>query len=166
VTGDGEPRNVLLDASVLINLANLNRLSLLGALEERFFVPESVIDEIRRETQRRRLKKALQAGFLQRMDPEDSASLHLFSRLLRDGLGAGEAACLALAATRDWVVATDDRRARREARKQGVGHLGTPGLLLLAIRRDLLSVEEADAAIEILEKHRFRVAFDSFAELL
>lgn len=166
MTEGAERRSVLVDASVLINLANLKRLSLLGGFEERFLVPRSVVDEIRRETQRRRLRNAFQAGFLEQMDPEDSDSLLLFSRLRREGLGGGEAACLAMAATRGWIVASDDRLAQREARRRGVEYLGTPGLLLIAIRRDLLTLEEADAMIGVLEEHRFRVAFESFAELL
>src|SRR5215470_3847723 len=75
---------------------------------------------------------------------------------LRRIMGQGEAACLAMAAARGWMVASDERRwFRREA----VAHLGegrlvtTAGLLVLAIRAGFLSMEEADHTKAVLEQH-------------
>ena len=48
------------------------------------------------------------------------AELLTFVDLLAAGLGTGEAATIALARHRQWVVATDDRRARRLAANLGV----------------------------------------------
>jgi len=84
-------------------------------------------------------------------------------------LGKGEAACLAMAQHRGWVVACDERRAfLREARRR-VGEtrlLNTPGLILLAIRQSKMTVEEADEAKKVLETRRFRMKFRSFGDLL
>jgi predicted nucleic acid-binding protein len=88
---------------------------------------------------------------------------------LRRIMGQGEAACLALAEARGWLIASDEkRRFRREVQARlGTGRLiTTAGLFVLAIRAGLLSVEQSDQAKALLEQHRFRMAFGSFRELL
>jgi len=84
---------------------------------------------------------------------------------LRQVVGRGEAACLALAESREWLIASDEkRRFRREVLAcLGDGRLvTTPGLFVLAIRAGAISVEEADEAKAILERNRFRMGFSSF----
>ena len=83
-------------------------------------------------------------------------------------MGSGEAACLAMAETRGWLIAPDEkRRFRREViARLGEGRLvTTAGLFVIAIRAGAISVEEADHVKEVLERHRFRIAFRSFREL-
>ena len=81
----------------------------------------------------------------------------------------GEAACIARAVRRGALVASDEKRAfRREAEARlGPGRvLNTPGLLLLGIRRGILTVDEADEMKQTLERLRFRMMFESCRELL
>jgi predicted nucleic acid-binding protein len=163
------PREVVIDATVLINLCHAERLDLLGALSEfAFVVPPEVIAEVIDPTQRQRLQSALECGDLREEALTDPAELAAYAALRRM-MGTGEAACLALAEHRGWLLAGDEkRRFRREALSRlGEGRLvTTAGLLLLGIRAGLLSVEEADAVKEVLEQHRFRMVFGSFRELL
>lgn len=84
-------------------------------------------------------------------------------------MGAGEAACLALAELNGWHVASDERRRfRREVfARLGEGRLlTTPSIYVLAIRAGLLSVAEADADKDLLASRRFVMKFGSFSELL
>lgn len=160
---------VLADASVLINLAFVDRLGLLGSLSSfEFLAPGEVLREIRHPEQTLRVDEALAAGWLAAATLDQPDSLMLYAEL-RQLMGAGESACLALAVERGGLVACDEKRAfLREARRcLGDGRiLNTPGILLLAIRRGLLSVEEADEAKHGLERHRFRMVFESFRDLL
>jgi predicted nucleic acid-binding protein len=83
--------------------------------------------------------------------------------------GKGEAACLALAESRGWLVASDEkRRFRREVLALlGSGRLvTTPGLFVLAIRAGGISVQEADEVKAVLERHRFRMGFRSLCEVI
>lgn len=59
-------------------------------------------------------------------------------------LHAGEAASLAIARARGWLLLTDDRAARAEARRIGVTISGTLGCLLLAVERHQCRVEQAN----------------------
>lgn len=162
-------RIVVTDANVLINLIHVGRLQLLSALPPyRFVVPEDVMAEITDPVQRQALDAAVAAGQLQREAITAPAELADYAEL-RGGLGKGETACLALAASRGWLVASDEkRRFRREAlARLGSGRIvTTAGLFVLAIRAGAMSVEEADAAKAILERHRFRLPFRSFGEVV
>jgi hypothetical protein len=42
----------------------------------------------------------------------------------------------------------------------------TAGLFVIAIRAGAISVEEADQVKELLQRHRFRMIFSSFRDLL
>jgi predicted nucleic acid-binding protein len=127
---------VVVDANILINLGLVGRLDLLGKLPELDFVflPE-VLTEILRPAQRAELAEAIQRGDLREEALDDLQGLTLFADL-RGFLGAGESACLALAAVRGWMVASDEKRAflREATRRLGSERiLNTPGLLLLAL---------------------------------
>jgi predicted nucleic acid-binding protein len=161
------PRLVLVDANVLINLAVVDRLDLLGALAGLDFrVPQEVLSEVIRE--KARVDGALRHGYLQEMLLGEVEELAFFVELRRV-MGLGEAACLALAVHRKALVASDEKRVfRREAEARlGPGRiLNTPGLLLLGIRRGILTIKEADELKAELERQRFRMKFASFRELV
>jgi predicted nucleic acid-binding protein len=163
------PRVVLTDACVLINLALAGRLALFGAFPDfELSAPEEVLAEILRPRERRAVEEALEAGLLRRVSLTEPEALATFADLLQF-MGRGEAACLALATRCGALVASDEkRRFLREAQQRlGPGRvLNTPGLFLLAIRRGVMTVDEADEAKAVLEGHRFRMSFASFRELV
>jgi predicted nucleic acid-binding protein len=163
-------RVVVADANALINLIHAGRLSLLGALAEyEFVVPENVVGEITNPAQYQALQTALAAGNLREEAITDSRELALYGEL-RQVMGRGEAACLALAESRGWFLASSDekRRFRRETdARLGPGRVvTTPGLLILGIRAGALTVDEADQAKSTLARHRFRMPFGSFRDVL
>ena len=76
---------------------------------------------------------------------------------LAQTLGSGEAACLALALQRGWLVACDERRAfLREARNRlGDGRiLNTAGIYVLSVRQGLLTVEQGTPRSTASREHR------------
>lgn len=164
----GEERTIVLaDASVLVNLAIVDRLDLLAALRShRFLVPEEAVEEV--ERQRDLLDRALAAGHLASIRLTGIPSLDLF-RDLRHSLGPGESACLALAASNGWSVACDERRLFRRTALRLIGEerlLTTPDLFRLAIDSRYWTVSEADAAKEVLERNRFCMRFRSFHDVM
>jgi predicted nucleic acid-binding protein len=159
-----------MDASVLINLLHIGRLPLLARLPDlQPLIPEEVIEEVRLPDQQAELRTAIEAGYLTRVAVDDPAVLETFADL-RDSLGRGEAACLALAQHRvEIAVACDEKGAflRTATERLGEGRvLTTADLLLMCIRAELLSVAEADAAKELLSTRKFRMPFGSFKELI
>jgi predicted nucleic acid-binding protein len=160
---------VVTDACILINFSILDRLDLLGTLPGfAFFLPGEVVHEVRRPEHQECLRRALEQGHLHPIEIIDVETLTVFAELRRL-MERGEAACLAVATTRGWLVASDEKRAfLREAQSRlGAGRiLNTPGLLVLAIRAGLLTVSEADDAKRQLEEHRFRMRFSSFRDVV
>jgi predicted nucleic acid-binding protein len=164
-----ERRLVLVDANILINLSKVNRLDLLGALTDLdFCVPPEVLGEVLNEPGKTLVGRCLGDGHLRELSFSAVSELALFTEL-RNIMGMGEAACLSLAFHRGALLASDEKRVfRREAEARlGPGRiLNTPGILLLAIRRGILTIEEADELKRHLEARQFKMTFGSFRELL
>jgi predicted nucleic acid-binding protein len=160
---------VITDANVLINLAIADGMTLLRDLPAHEFVlPEEVRDEVIDPAHHARVQEAIAAGYLSVVRLESVAGLTVYTDL-RLIMGAGEAACLAMAKDEGWMVASDEKRAfRREAvRLLGEARIVTTvDIYLLAIRAGVLTVGEADAAKAVLAANRFVVAFGSYQELL
>jgi predicted nucleic acid-binding protein len=160
---------IVTDANVLINLCHIGKLSLLAELDPyEFRAPAEVVAEISEPDQRAAVDTAVAAGYLQVIAVETMEALELFGAL-RDVMGQGEAACLALAATAGFHVASDEKRRFRRRAIELIGEeriLRTESLLLEAIRRDHISVAEADEYKQILEFNRYIMSFASFADIL
>lgn len=162
-------RIVVADANVLINLMHVSRLSFCSKLPGlEFMVPDHVREEIIVPEQRAELDRALDTGLLQLTSITDPGDIGLFADLTTR-LGRGEAACLVLAVKHGWWVASDERRRFRREALSRIGEkrlIGTVELYVRAIQAGLLTVDEADADKEILERKRFKMAFRSFQEKL
>ncbi len=162
-------RIVIADTSVLINLMHTKHLRLLGGTPGyRFVVADEVLAEVQDPSQKMMVVDTISGGIVDQTRVHGPGELAIYAQLLST-LGSGESACLAVAQSRGWGVACDERRVfLREARARlGQNRLiNTPGLYLLWIQSGLLNVDEADEAKQILESNRFRMAFGSFRELL
>lgn len=167
VSPDVSKRIVVSDANVLINLLHIDRLDLIVELEGyEFLIPENVNAEITRD--RERLDEFIQAGWLTVITLNTVPALELYADLVQR-MGKGEAACLALAEVNGWLISSDEKKAflREVEKRLAPGSLiTTPGLMLLGIRANLMTLEEADVAKALLEVRKFRMSFGSFRELL
>lgn len=162
-------RIVVTDANVLINLMHVSRLGLLAKIpSHEFVVPEHVREEITIPEQRATLDAAVSAGWLSIEVIDDLDAITVFAELI-EHIGRGEAACIAVAAQKGWLIASDEKkRFLREANARvGAGHvLTTVDVFVLAIKAGLLTIEEADADKVSLEGRRFKVSFGSYRELV
>jgi len=90
-------RVVVVDTSVVINLVHVNRLDILGRLDGwEFVVPEQIVEEVSEPSQAAMLMDALIAGPLRKEPSTKTAELEIYAEL-RQVMGRGEAACLAMA---------------------------------------------------------------------
>lgn len=162
-------RIIVTDANVLINLLHVDRLDLLGRIPaHEFVVPDHVREELTAPGSHARIHDAIRSGTLKLELLEDLDAISVFVDLIRH-IGRGEAACIALAAKHGWSIASDEkRRFRREAvaRLGEARIIGTPEVFVLAIRAGLLTADEADADKSVLERHRFKMMFASFRDLV
>ena len=164
-----EPRSVLVDANALINFIHMGQLDLLEKLKGyRFLVPEHVAAEITREDQAEAVEEAVQCGILEQTVITDMKEIADYAEFHRT-LGQGESACLAVALSRGFSVASDEKGVFRRLVLAKIGQerlLTTPDLILAAIRLRLITVTQADRWKARLEMYRFKMTFQSFSELL
>lgn len=160
---------VVADASFLINFLAVDRMDILGKLPGlRFHLVNHVRAEVRHDDQRARLEAALEGGVMTEIEITDSAEVRLYDEFRRF-LGDGESASLAVAVSRRWVIAADEKgRFRRELfTRLGEDYLlNTLGALLTAIRSGVIIVAEAETLRAQLRARRFEMDATPFDELL
>lgn len=133
----------IVDACCLINVyASKNAHNILRALKGGLFVPDLIKDEslfIRKEDDQDKtalvpapidLTEAIAEGLLHRCRLENEVEAQQFVEFATS-VDDGEAICLALAKCRGWVVATDDRKAIRLAKAEGINTITTAEIVKL-----------------------------------
>ena len=126
-----------------------------------------MINEITEPAQQAEVVGALAQGLIATTVIDSIEALALFGTL-RDLMGRGEAACLALAVTKGWMIASDEKRRFRREVVERIGAarmVGTASLLRHAISIERVSVAEADGFKAVLEARRFVMPFASFGDL-
>ena len=81
-------------------------------------------------------------------------------------LGAGEASCLAVAVVRGYSFLTDDMKARKVARTEGVTVSGSVGVLLELIRIHKLTLEEGNNILRTFIQHGYFSPVERLDEFL
>jgi predicted nucleic acid-binding protein len=160
---------VITDTNVLINFLHIGQLVLLGALPAyRLQLPTEVLLELTDPGQRSAVDNAIAADQLDLLVIDALDALALFGDL-RDLMGRGEAACLALAATAGYHLASDEKKRFRRKAIELIGEariLGTEDLLVEAIRCGRITVAQADGYKRVLAENRYMMPFASSAERL
>lgn len=161
---------IVVNTTVLSNLAIANRLELLPNLYGEILVPFPVYQEILQGVEAGYEFLTRAAQFVQKGQaihvevPRRPSEWRLF-RKLRSFLGDGEAAGIALAKSRGVLFLSDDRRARLLAAEHSVAVSGTLGVLKTAVDLDQLSIAEADAALQAMIRLGYRSPIQSLQEL-
>ena len=154
---------VVLDATVLSNFALVGHSNyLLQVWPNELTTTEEAWAEIRAGIRLGRLPKAdwTWLEILSLTEAERQACDKLMPPL-----GLGEAACLALAQSRNYAFLTDDRVARRKTRQLGVPLSGTLGVLKSLLDGELITDGEADKALQQMIESGYRSPIQSLKEL-
>jgi predicted nucleic acid-binding protein len=141
----------VVDNTVLTNFCLVDRLDILRTLFGKVYITYEVREEVFRGLDEgygfmRRAEEAIGVGaesWLELIGFDTLAEEQSF-REFTEGLGFGEASCLALSRHRGWLVLTDDKSARRRLLREELPVAGTLGILRLAVERELLPVEEGN----------------------
>ncbi len=163
----------IIDTSTLINFLAVDRLDLLTEYADyRFIVTEHARAEVKKHYggQLERLTAAIERGDLDESTVTDLSELAMFARLMSEKcLGQGECASIAAAHLRGMVLAMDDKRATKSAKRLNPDLIviTTVDIVCAAICAGRLSVADADAIKQVWEdQHRFRVKFASSGDLV
>jgi predicted nucleic acid-binding protein len=136
------PAPVILDNTVLTNLALVGAIDLVFHLwPDRAVTTAAVLQEYRAAADIGLLPAHAWADLIvvEMTSQEETLASTFSSRL-----GVGERSCLAVAHSRGGLLVSDDADARDVAKRLGVVVSGTLGVLVLAVRRSLLTLAEAN----------------------
>ena len=97
----------------------------------------------------RQLSESILNGWPPEEHCETSLERHMFANLATS-LGDGESSCIALAASRGYLFACDDRLARREAERLGILLTGTVGILIKAVRTGGVELGKANEIMKTM----------------
>lgn len=155
---------VVADASPLIFLGKLGQLDLIPALfKGAVWVPSSVRDEVLAPPISPAEARALTA-FLGRCEVVKVARPVRFSAAM--SLADNDALTLALRKRADRLL-TDERLMRDMAVIEHIRPVGTLGILLLAMRKGLLTAAETRQHVEaLIRDHRFRIGIALYEAVL
>lgn len=152
----------VIDTTVLSNFAHVKQPDLLQQAFDELVAPTAVMDEWR---------EGVRLGAVPAVDwnwlPEIglTGAEQLTAEEFGQTLGRGEAACLALAVSRGWIVLTDDQNARKAARKAGLMVSGTLGALMNLIHLKVITVAEGDLLLSEMMLRGYHSPVDSLSEL-
>jgi len=159
----------IVDACCLINLyASGKILEILPACGGNFYVSEQVQREslsIRQPDEQDPtllvvspidLGEAISQGLIQSCHLEGATELNRYIEFAAE-LDDGEASSLAIAQSRGWIVATDDRKAIRVASARGISVVTTPELIERWVTANRPAQSEIQATLRQIERFaRFR----------
>lgn len=153
---------VVADATPLIALAKIEKLSLLRRLFGTLHIPPAVYAEVVTQApQRPGAGEVRGATWIKTTPIQNTSTL----RYLRAELDPGEVEALILAEemSADWVL-LDESKARRIAKTLELSHIGTVGLLLLAKRRGYIT--EVRPLLDSLRTKRFHLSNNVYQSVL
>lgn len=166
-------RWVLVDASVLITLADIDKLDCLYGIDETPVVPEAVREEVTSEPASSEVMEAIYETGDLRIDVEDdryhshwssfrTAASHLGESFPDEPAGqwdggeihwSGDVALLARAIEEDdAVVVTDDKPLRETCKALSVPISGSLGVIIAAVERGDLDADEAKDALVAMDE--------------
>lgn len=162
----GSDRNLLVDASVFVTLAEIGHVALLDGLAGQVEMPETVAEEISdipaadalSESRDDWLEVQDLRGTSRAVEEIDSnsAASHL-GKANPDGDRDGDVALLAYALfsknrTEDVVLITDDEPLRKTCKALSIPVSGSIGVLIRAVEREDLSREEAKETLYAMDE--------------
>ncbi len=162
---------IVLDCCVVSNFALSGALDILEALyKDKSYITNFVAAEVMRGIQAghsmlEAIPRAVRAGWLKETGLRTAGEKRLFGSLSRS-LGLGEAATIAVAKSRHYIFASDDRVARAEAAALGIPLTGTLGVLAKAVRTGVCDLRAADRCLTRMVKEGFFSPVRSLREII
>ena len=152
-----------MDTTVLSNFAKTNSIGVLGKiLGETALTTPHVVEEFMVGVKRGRYPPVEIPLPITELTSEEER----LYRLLCAKLVKGEASCIAVAKYRELILLSDDYDARKKARLLGIKVSGTIGLLVLGVKKGILTLEEGNGLLEKMIEKGFYSPVKSLEEVM
>jgi predicted nucleic acid-binding protein len=162
--------SVIINNTVLSNLALINKLALLKYIFGKVYITPEVNQEVENGIKfgysfQLHTKQAINEQewlFLTRFD---SSEFVLFMELT-EMIHIGEASCLAIAKKRRWIFLTDDFEAREHAKGLDVIVSGTIGVLKSSVYKKLITEEQGEDFLQFMIENGYRSPVKRLRDIL
>ncbi len=156
---------VVSNTSPILNLAIVDRLSLLHQQFGEILIPNAVFDELKISEERpgsQAIREAVSLGWIQRREVSNEPITKLLNQTL--DRGESEAIALAIELKADWTL-LDEREGRKVAKSLGLKVTGVLGILLRA--KQVGEVDSLQPVIDdLINEAGFRIAPELLAQIL
>ena len=139
---------IISDSTTLIILFDLQRLELLSTLFSEVLIPKAVYDEISVK------KEITLPNFMKVKEVHTCDKLDTLMMLL----DSGESEAIALALELKMPLIIDEKKGRKIALQEGIKILGLLGVVYLNIKKEYLTVQEAQAFLADALSHGYRIS--------
>ena len=157
---------IVSNATPLIYLAKSNKLSLLQTIVNQVLIPEAVFQEVVIESKRLgekdsyRVEKAISEGWLKVKKVNNHISFEF-------SLHAGEIEVISLAREMEIkTVIIDDAKARSAAELAGLIPVGTLGIILHAVKNNIMDFDEFLSTLENIIDSGFYIKDDVYVKVI
>jgi predicted nucleic acid-binding protein len=155
----------VVDNTVLSNFAVIHGETLLNHIfSGELYTTEEVLHELQIGEQRKSIPER-DWSWIQRVRLEREQEQVTFMRL-KQRFGIGESACLSVAIHHSFQILTDDLDVRKYAQRCGLPVSGTIGVLVLGVKRSILSLEEGNRLLTQMIQQGYYSPFSSLDSLL
>ncbi len=145
--------SIVSDTTTLIVLGKLDRYDLLENLFQKIYIPQEVMREVSKKSDG--ISKKINAHRLFEIKQISDFSL---LRLLDGLLDLGESEAIVLAKELHMILLIDEKKGRKIAKSMGLDIIGLLGVLILNVRKEKISKEEAVVVLEAIKALKFRVS--------
>ena len=152
---------VIANTTVISNFSAVGQMNLLHRIFRKIHISVQVYEEIQKGQEEGYLfytgiessiNPFSESGWIHLTSMSEDEEFRSFGRL-SSHLGKGESSCLAIAAHRNWLFLTDDRDARRQAKRMKIRISGTLGCLIMAAEKNICTPEQSNGWLhEMIQK--------------
>lgn len=146
-------QSIVSDTTTLIILGKLERYDLLENLFSKIYIPQEVMREI--DIKSDGVYEEIEKNSL--FETKEISDMALFTLL--DGiLDKGESEAIVLAKELGLILLIEEKKGRGIAKNMGLDIIGLLGVLILNVKKSLISNKEALVILEEIKELKFRVS--------
>jgi len=146
-------QSIVSDTTTLIILGKLGRYDLLENIFSKIYIPQEVMKEVNIKSDG--VYEEIEQNSL--FETKEISDMALFSLL--DGiLDKGESEAIVLAKELSLILLIDEKKGRGIAKNMGLDIIGLLGILILNVKKSLISNREALVILEEIKGLKFRIS--------
>ncbi|MBI5192282.1 MAG: DUF3368 domain-containing protein [Nitrospirae bacterium] len=157
--------NAIVDNTVLTNFALMKREDILMRVFDGLLYTTNEVLQEYENGEKRGVLPNIDWNWLRVLNIESDKERPVYERFAQR-LGSGESACLSHAVIKHMKILTDDLETRSCAQRLGISVSGTIGVLILAVKKGIISLEAGNKLLLDMIQNGYYSPYNSLDKLL